>query len=110
MITENGTSCLACGGSGCPWPEHRDRCDVHHCPHCEPEPEPETGKDTSHPEWSILHPECRVAWERGLTDYPPEEHARECKDCLQWQLSEKANAWDEQREQIAKRLMEKVSD
>ncbi|KKM21792.1 hypothetical protein LCGC14_1631830 [marine sediment metagenome] len=32
-----------------------------------------------------LHPDCRHAWNRGLTDYPKEEHARDCDKCQQWQ-------------------------
>lgn len=28
-----------------------------------------------------LHPLCRIAWERGITDYPVEEHIRDCDRC-----------------------------
>jgi hypothetical protein len=32
---------------------------------------------------SDLHPECRGAWQKGLTDYPIKEHIRDCEKCLQ---------------------------
>ena len=32
----------------------------------------------------VLHPECKKAWDRGLTDYPHEEHIRDCAECRQW--------------------------
>lgn len=32
-----------------------------------------------------LHPDCRGPWDRGLTNYPKEEHARDCEKCQQWQ-------------------------
>lgn len=34
---------------------------------------------------SALHPDCRIAWDRGLTDYPIEEHTRDCEKCQEWQ-------------------------
>jgi len=31
-----------------------------------------------------LHPGCQKAWDRGLTNYPKEEHARDCERCQKW--------------------------
>lgn len=31
----------------------------------------------------ILHPDCRAPWERGMTNYPLEEHIRDCDKCLE---------------------------
>lgn len=33
-----------------------------------------------------LHPDCQKAWDRGLTDYPKEEHARDCEQCQQYEF------------------------
>lgn len=33
----DSTPCKTCGDTGCPFPEHRDMCSIHHCPDCEPQ-------------------------------------------------------------------------
>lgn len=33
----------------------------------------------------LLAPTCRYAWMTGLTDYPIEEHVRDCLTCQQHQ-------------------------
>jgi len=35
-----------------------------------------------------LHPDCQKAWDRGLTDYPKEEHARDCEKCQKYQKTD----------------------
>ncbi len=37
-MSTNKKQCKTCGGSGCPFPEHREMCGVHHCPDCLPKP------------------------------------------------------------------------
>ena len=32
----------------------------------------------------VLHPGCKTAWDRGLTNYPHEEHIRDCDRCQEW--------------------------
>jgi hypothetical protein len=35
--SDDSSPCPTCADTGCPFPEHREMCGVHHCPDCEPE-------------------------------------------------------------------------
>ncbi len=49
---------------------------------------------------TMLHPDCRIAWDRGLTNYPTGEHARDCEKCQQWQRDQETKTMQETKHNI----------